>query len=1492
VISFVKPRSVDGNRISSGGRVVFPGPRVPGGAGIRKRCVVAIVAWSLAMLTWLAWPSTVHGSRLDSPLDPWLSSSRTLTAGQPSTPRSLAKIDPALLKEVLEGAPEDRVRFIVELAEQRRLTAFAGESDRLGRRQQVVTELQATARRSQAGLLAFLQDRQADGRVTGLRSFWIFNGLAMTADADTLLALAARPEVRLIRQDRWQIRLDPSPEPEELREDDIDAGWNIARIRADLAWQALGVDGAGVTVAIMDTGVDWQHPALQSQYRGYKPGGLSIHEGNWYCTTNEGYLYPVDGHGHGTHVAGTAVGSRDGAGRPIGVAPGARWIAVKALNDAGYGYDSWIHAAFEWLMAPAGDPALAPDVVNGSWGGRYGDVETFREDIRALRAAGIVPIFAAGNNGPVESTVGNPASYPEAVAVGATDDLDGVARFSSRGPSPWGEVKPEISAPGVEIYSSLPGGTYGMAQGTSMAAPHVTGLVALLLQADPTLTIDAMEALITSTALPLGDQVPNNDTGWGRIDAYQAVAVALEAGFVRGQVVGLPQLQGVPGAQVTVYDDLNTRRGVVDTDAGGHYWLALPDGTYRFNVQAFGFEPKMMPGVAVHASYTATLDVQLEPLPQGILSGQIREAGTDKPVAAQIRVVGTPVSTTSDPSTGQYMLDLPLGTYAVEISSNGHRRYTAPGVEILAGETRVLDVALVPAPTIVFVDSGWWYYGSEARYLTQALDDNDYVYDTWQVRDLSIDRPDLNDLMPYEVTIWSSPLDAPGLIGAGDTISGYLAAGGNLFLTGQDVGFWESGASGATYHEYYSRFLKAQLLSDDAGRGDVIGSPGEILHDLVLPVNGPESAQNQTTPDSIALSDPGSAELIADYEADGGAGLRASGCQSYRAVYLAAGLEGLGDRSSRATLMDRALAWLAAPDPERDVGLYPASQDRIRFAAQYVTYTVELRNNGTYSARFSLELSPSAWATSIWDSAFSKEIVLSDRLDPCQTQTLGVKILVPPGTAWDVSDTVTLTARSLADPANTAQARFTTKTPAPILLVDDHRWHDASDIYRAALGDNHLPYDVWVTNPSASTAEVNRPSLPVLQCYPLVIWYTVSDWWSTLVPVEEARLAQYLEQGGRLLLSSQDYLETSEFTEFARDYLGVASYTEGMTVTSVMGAIGDPIGEGLAQTDLYYRFQNRSDALRPTTAARPAFWGQHGQPVALTVERPPWKTAFFAFPLETLPGDKLAEVMGRAVGWLSPLADSRLAVDRSAASEGEQLVYTLSIRNTGPAPLSDVSVSNAVPLSTTYVAGSLEGPAEYSAALDRFTWHGAVDTGQTIIIRYRLQLDSPMPDGVTLQNVAYLSDESGLALGRAATSRVNAPDLSASTLRVSREKATPGRVLTYTLVLQNSGPSVAQAHLVDPIPLHTVYRPGSAWASSGLVTRTVEGVVWDGLIEPGDTIDIHFSVVLDASSAAGFVLNRAVVGDGWNAQYPMETYTWVNAQAFLPTILEQVERRD
>ena len=167
---------------------------------------------------------------------------------------------------------------------------------------------------------------------------------------------------------------------------------------------------------------------------------------------------------------------------------------------------------------------MAPDVVSGSWVDYPGADETLRDAVRAWVAAGIVPVFSAGNNG--VDGMGSPGSYPEAIAVGAVDGQDQLASFSSRGPSPIDEsVKPDVVAPGVLIRAAVPGGNYLPETGTSFSAPQVAGVVALLLQANPGLTPPGIADVLRSTADPIAlAPLPNNDVGWGCVNALSAVS--------------------------------------------------------------------------------------------------------------------------------------------------------------------------------------------------------------------------------------------------------------------------------------------------------------------------------------------------------------------------------------------------------------------------------------------------------------------------------------------------------------------------------------------------------------------------------------------------------------------------------------------------------------------------------------------------------------------------------------------------------------------------------------------------------------------------------------------------------------------------------------------------------------------------------------------------------------------------------------------------------
>lgn len=208
---------------------------------------------------------------------------------------------------------------------------------------------------------------------------------------------------------------------------------------------------------------------------------------------------------------GTIVGGEPDGSNQIGVAPGAKWIAVKAFSAAG-GTDVDLLQAGEWILAPKDSegnphPELAPDIVNNSWGGGPGFDEWYRPMVQNWRAADIFPVFAAGNsgeNGP--GSISNPSNYPESFAVGATDSNNKLAYFSSRGPGPYDESKPNVSAPGANIRSATPGNEYEDGwSGTSMATPHITGVIALLKQANASLSIDQIEKLLEDTAIPLTD---------------------------------------------------------------------------------------------------------------------------------------------------------------------------------------------------------------------------------------------------------------------------------------------------------------------------------------------------------------------------------------------------------------------------------------------------------------------------------------------------------------------------------------------------------------------------------------------------------------------------------------------------------------------------------------------------------------------------------------------------------------------------------------------------------------------------------------------------------------------------------------------------------------------------------------------------------------------------------------------------------------------------
>jgi serine protease AprX len=338
--------------------------------------------------------------------------------------------------------------------------------------------------------------------------------------------------------------------------------WGLNMIQAPAVW-AKGYKGQGIVIGGQDTGYDWDHPALINKYRGWN-GTSSNHDYNWHdaihiatgnpCGVNS--PTPCDDNNHGTHTMGTMVGD-DGAGNQIGVAPDAKWIGCRNMNK-GDGTLSTYLECFEWFLAPypvggsaaSGDPSKSPHVINNSWacptleGCNNSNFFVMEQAVNTLKAAGIVVVVSAGNEGNkgCNSVINPPAIFENSFSVGSTTNTDIISDFSSRGPvtiDGSNRIKPNVSAPGSGVRSCVVGTGYATYNGTSMAGPHVAGIVALLLNARPELDgeVEKIESIIEYTAVrkfpttscsDTPTQIPNNTYGWGRIDALAAINYVIE----------------------------------------------------------------------------------------------------------------------------------------------------------------------------------------------------------------------------------------------------------------------------------------------------------------------------------------------------------------------------------------------------------------------------------------------------------------------------------------------------------------------------------------------------------------------------------------------------------------------------------------------------------------------------------------------------------------------------------------------------------------------------------------------------------------------------------------------------------------------------------------------------------------------------------------------------------------------------------------------------
>ncbi len=524
----------------------------------------------------------------------------------------------------------------------------------------VYDTLRTHALRTQAPLLAEL-----DRRGIPHRRFWITNAVQARLDAGALRAVLALPGIQQIRSDAPFRAARPLP-PSDSATSPATADqpettpWGVQRVQAPWAWQQ-GYTGAGIVIAGQDTGYDWTHTALTQHYRGWDATTQTAnHNYNWHDSIHAdippagnnpcGFDSPTpcDDGAHGTHTMGTMVGNDldaanpawpAGAAHAVGVAPGARWIGCRNMEN-GWGRPSTYIECFEWLTAPYplggnaltdGDPTRAPDIINNSWGCPPEEECTadrlaiMEPTVDAVDAAGIVVVVSAGNDGPSCGTVENPiAIYPRSFSIGATTNTGALASFSSRGPVTYNGrtySKPNVSAPGVGVQSTTPGNSYGNLSGTSMAAPHTAGVIALLLDAEPRLRgdTDMIKAILQGSANPITsftcggadvDGSPNNLFGWGIVDARRAIESLAQSGFLAGSISGQGD-QPLKGALITLFAQDGQEIAHTISDQQGAYSLQLPWGRYRLTVERTEYVPATIQPIYIVGGQTTIQRVAL-----------------------------------------------------------------------------------------------------------------------------------------------------------------------------------------------------------------------------------------------------------------------------------------------------------------------------------------------------------------------------------------------------------------------------------------------------------------------------------------------------------------------------------------------------------------------------------------------------------------------------------------------------------------------------------------------------------------------------------------------------------------------------------------------------------------------------------------------------------------------------------------------------------------
>ncbi len=613
----------------------------------------------------------------------------------------ISKFHPELLSKILSGEIKDN-DIVTVLFRLQPLPSYTSNSVR-GDYNKAVTALKSWASITQE---PFILEVYKKGGVV-LNTFWLDNVVLVRAKLSVIKELSADPNVVEVFEN-FKVKVIQPVKKNYVRNEDTIESWGIFKINATEAWN-LGYTGKDIRIAILDTGVDITHPALEGKMLTVDPGN-PYYPGGWMEFDENGnpvLSQPHDTDGHGTHTSGTALGG-DTTNILIGVAPDATLMHGLVL-PGGTGSFAQVLAGIQWAVEPfyldpdTGEPVFTgkpAHVISMSLGATGYYENDLLPGIEAALLANIVVVAAIGNDG--QGISSNPGNIWGVFGVGATQQDDSIAYFSSGEVVNWPDppefwpfydtypstyMKPDFSAPGVDITSSVPGGEYEAWSGTSMATPHVAGTVALILQAsgwymNPVPDIpEKVYEILKNSSVDLGDPGQDTEYGYGRINALAAVEIAQQfakKSGVQGVVLDSIDNQPVPWTTITVVETGDTYHVLAD----GSFKIPLDPGNYTLVFDAWGYVEK-------------TIQVTVE-LYNGTIAGFVFDYLSQEPIqGAQVSIVEAGVVVYTNES-GYFEASVQPGTYTLEVTASGYNPYNTT-VHVEENETVLVPIPLTPS---------------------------------------------------------------------------------------------------------------------------------------------------------------------------------------------------------------------------------------------------------------------------------------------------------------------------------------------------------------------------------------------------------------------------------------------------------------------------------------------------------------------------------------------------------------------------------------------------------------------------------------------------------------------------------------------------------------------------------------------------------------------------------------------------------------------------